>query len=633
MPAPGRAPRAHAVCLGAAPADLRPARRAAAPGQPRARAAPAGARARARRPPRRRRPSARCSAAALALARARSASASTASARACSPRRRGGCSSASALMCASMVVRARGPGTRSCAPRCRARASTRSDALQGTFIGVLMSATLPARLGEPSRALIVARRTGRPREHLPDGDRDDRLPDAAQRARAGDPRRRSCSPRSSVFTERHRALVRGRDRADRRARRRARRARAAARRRAVALAARPGRGAPRPRRAGPGAPGRARLPHAAARAWRPPLLQLSAWAIQWLSCYALLVALGPRRTSPGLGAAAAVLFAVNVTAVLPATPSNLGVFQAACVAVLVELRRRLRRRAGLRDHPPGRRDRHRGHHGRAGARQGGPELARRAPAGHAHARRSSSRRCRALAPRRRGRRRRRSARLPRWLVDGMNVIGARPDGWWRDRRAAMRRLTAALDALAARTRRAGHRGLRRARRSSVAGRRASRCASPAAAGRTPPTTTSPRSSPPTRAPHDLRVVTSDGAAGRDRCAPAGAEVVGAGAFRRTLDALRGRSRGAAGEGRARELRRLGLRAALRRRLALHGLDRRPRCAAWPATPPGTASAYTRSRRPVELALALPMADRTAARREEARIKRLPRAAKLALVEG
>jgi phosphatidyl-myo-inositol alpha-mannosyltransferase len=29
-----------------------------------------------------------------------------------------------------------------------------------------------------------------------------------------------------------------------------------------------------------------------------------------------------------------VLFAVNVTAVLPATPSNLGIFQAACVAVL-----------------------------------------------------------------------------------------------------------------------------------------------------------------------------------------------------------------------------------------------------------------------------------------------------------
>ena len=48
---------------------------------------------------------------------------------------------------------------------------------------------------------------------------------------------------------------------------------------------------------------------------------------------------------------------------------------------------------------------------------------------------------------------------------------------------------------------------------------------------------------------------------------------------------------------------------------------------------GTASAYTRSRRPVELALALPMADRTAARREEARIKALPRAVKLVLVAG
>jgi putative endonuclease len=46
---------------------------------------------------------------------------------------------------------------------------------------------------------------------------------------------------------------------------------------------------------------------------------------------------------------------------------------------------------------------------------------------------------------------------------------------------------------------------------------------------------------------------------------------------------------------------------------------------------GTASAYTRSRRPVELAVAMPMADRTAARREEARIKALPRAEKLALV--
>jgi putative endonuclease len=46
---------------------------------------------------------------------------------------------------------------------------------------------------------------------------------------------------------------------------------------------------------------------------------------------------------------------------------------------------------------------------------------------------------------------------------------------------------------------------------------------------------------------------------------------------------------------------------------------------------GVASRYTASRLPVELALALPMPDRAAARREEARIKRLPRAAKLAML--
>lgn len=36
----------------------------------------------------------------------------------------------------------------------------------------------------------------------------------------------------------------------------------------------------------------------------------------------------------------------------------------------------------------------------------------------------------------------------RWLVDGMNVIGSQPDGWWRDRAGAARRLTAELHALA-----------------------------------------------------------------------------------------------------------------------------------------------------------------------------------------
>jgi predicted RNA-binding protein with PIN domain len=32
----------------------------------------------------------------------------------------------------------------------------------------------------------------------------------------------------------------------------------------------------------------------------------------------------------------------------------------------------------------------------------------------------------------------------RWIVDGMNVIGSRPDGWWRDRRGAMSALAEEL---------------------------------------------------------------------------------------------------------------------------------------------------------------------------------------------
>jgi predicted RNA-binding protein with PIN domain len=33
----------------------------------------------------------------------------------------------------------------------------------------------------------------------------------------------------------------------------------------------------------------------------------------------------------------------------------------------------------------------------------------------------------------------------RWLVDGMNVIGTRPDAWWKDRDAAMLRLVDMLE--------------------------------------------------------------------------------------------------------------------------------------------------------------------------------------------
>ena len=37
----------------------------------------------------------------------------------------------------------------------------------------------------------------------------------------------------------------------------------------------------------------------------------------------------------------------------------------------------------------------------------------------------------------------------RWLVDGMNVIGTRPDSWWKDRHAAMVRLVDMLERWAA----------------------------------------------------------------------------------------------------------------------------------------------------------------------------------------
>ncbi len=62
-------------------------------------------------------------------------------------------------------------------------------------------------------------------------------------------------------------------------------------------------------------------------------MQLLAWAFQWGACYMVILALGlESRATPAT--AAAILLAVNVSAVLPATPSNVGVFQAACLVVL-----------------------------------------------------------------------------------------------------------------------------------------------------------------------------------------------------------------------------------------------------------------------------------------------------------
>ncbi len=61
--------------------------------------------------------------------------------------------------------------------------------------------------------------------------------------------------------------------------------------------------------------------------------QLLAWSLQWMSCYSVLLALG-LQSHTNLATAAAILLAVNLSAILPATPSNVGVFQAACLVVL-----------------------------------------------------------------------------------------------------------------------------------------------------------------------------------------------------------------------------------------------------------------------------------------------------------
>jgi phosphatidylinositol alpha-mannosyltransferase len=200
--------------------------------------------------------------------------------------------------------------------------------MRGTFIGVLMSSTLPARLGEPSRALVVARRTGRPREHLPvvlGTVVSQTLLNIVALAVLGGVMFSSVD----IFSGHQDALLVA----------------------AIAPAAllvvvvvspallRPGgstrlhtllaqlRAALMRVRAGLTVFRRPRLGAGAA------FFQLGAWGLQCLSCYMLLMALGLDRHA-GIAAAAAVLFAVNITAVLPATPANLGVFQAACAAVL-----------------------------------------------------------------------------------------------------------------------------------------------------------------------------------------------------------------------------------------------------------------------------------------------------------
>jgi predicted RNA-binding protein with PIN domain len=127
--------------------------------------------------------------------------------------------------------------------------------------------------------------------------------------------------------------------------------------------------------------------------------------------------------------------------------------------------------------------------------------------------------------------------VARLLVDGMNVLGARPDGWWRDRAGAIARLAAALDALAAADGdevrvvfdgapvplpALGHADVR------FASRRGRDAADDDVAALAEADDD----------PASLVVVTSDGALA-DRVRAAGARVQGAGSFRRRLDAVGG----------------------------------------------------------------------------------------------
>jgi phosphatidylinositol alpha-mannosyltransferase len=236
-----------------------------------------------------------------------------------------------ALMCASMLLRAVSWHAilKAAMPDARPRVV---DAVQGTTIGVLMSATLPARLGEPSRALVVARRLGRARDRLPvvlGTLVSQTLINVLALVILG----AVMFTTIGLFAGRQQALlwyglaplivlV------------------AVLVAPALIRSGLPSRSARVAKWVAQGRDAASRVRSGLTVFMRPRegaiaiSMQLSAWALQWVSCYVLLVALGLEHKAD-LGAAAAILFAVNVTAVLPVTPSNLGVFQAACMAVLV----------------------------------------------------------------------------------------------------------------------------------------------------------------------------------------------------------------------------------------------------------------------------------------------------------
>jgi phosphatidyl-myo-inositol alpha-mannosyltransferase len=234
---------------------------------------------------------------------------------------------ATALMMSAMFMRAVSwlAIARSALPR---RPLRRRDVTSATMIGVLMSATLPARLGEPARAMVLARRTGRMRETFPV-----LLGTLVSQTVlnilalgllgviivASTDLFHSSSQRLFLFSLAPVVLLIAVLLAPAVVRQggSGRVARAIGVIRSALLRVRTGLVVFRDPRRGPVAAG----------------AQLLAWGIQLLACAALFQAVG-LGGDVGIGAAAAVLFAVNVTAVVPATPSNIGVFQLAVISVL-----------------------------------------------------------------------------------------------------------------------------------------------------------------------------------------------------------------------------------------------------------------------------------------------------------
>ncbi len=232
-----------------------------------------------------------------------------------------------ALMSASLFMRAGSwyASVRSALP---SRPVRRRDATSATMIGVLMSATLPARVGEPARAMVLARRIGRMRETFPvllGTLVSQTVMNIGALVLLGaiivweTDLFAASSERLFLFSLAPLILLVAVILAPAIVRRNGsgRVARIVGAVRSALVQVRSGLHIFRDPRRAPLAIGG----------------QLVAWALQLSACFVLFNALGLRPEAQ-LGAAAAVLFAVNVTAVVPATPSNIGVFQLATISVL-----------------------------------------------------------------------------------------------------------------------------------------------------------------------------------------------------------------------------------------------------------------------------------------------------------